>query len=90
MTAYDEIAEVEADVECRAWLIKVLVAKEEIVTFVSSRLLGRPQGVFEEYLKGSYNFCISVGFRQWQTERHHPVSKTKSHIHRPTRGESQE
>lgn len=34
MTAYDEVAELEADDECRAWLAKVLSAKEEIVAFV--------------------------------------------------------
>jgi hypothetical protein len=62
MTAYDEIAEVEADNECRAWLIKVLGAKEEIVAFVSSRHPRRPEGEFDGYLKGSFNFCISVRF----------------------------
>jgi aminoglycoside phosphotransferase (APT) family kinase protein len=62
MTAYDEIAEVEADDECRAWLIKAIGAKEEIVAFVSSRRPGCPQGEFDGYLKGSFNFCISVRF----------------------------
>ncbi|KAF2474404.1 phosphotransferase enzyme family protein-like protein [Lindgomyces ingoldianus] len=62
MTAYDEIAEVEADDECRAWLVKVLSAKEEIVAFVSSRRPGCPEGEFDGYLRGSFNFCISVRF----------------------------
>jgi hypothetical protein len=62
MTAYDEIAEVEADDECRAWLTTALTAKEEVVAFVSSRFPGRTQGIFEGYLRGSYNFCISVSF----------------------------
>jgi hypothetical protein len=62
MTAYDGITEVEADDECRAWLIKVLAAKEEIVSFMSGSLPGCPQGVFEECLKCSYNFCMSVSF----------------------------
>ncbi|KAF2845583.1 phosphotransferase enzyme family protein-like protein [Plenodomus tracheiphilus IPT5] len=62
MTAYDEIAEAEADGECKAWLIKVLGAKEEIVAFVSSRRPGCPEGEFDEYLRGSFNFCISVKF----------------------------
>ncbi|KAF1911345.1 putative altered inheritance of mitochondria protein 9, mitochondrial, partial [Ampelomyces quisqualis] len=62
MTAYDEIAEVEADDECRAWLTKVLGAKEEIVAFVSNRRPGSPVGEFDRYLKGSFNFCISVCF----------------------------
>ncbi|KAH7361277.1 putative altered inheritance of mitochondria protein 9, mitochondrial, partial [Pyrenochaeta sp. MPI-SDFR-AT-0127] len=62
MTAYDEIAEVEADDECRAWLIKVLGAKVEILSFVSNRRPGCPEGEFDGYLKGSFNFCIAVRF----------------------------
>jgi hypothetical protein len=62
MTAYDEIAEIEADDECRAWLTTALASKEEIVAFVSSRLPDRSGGEFEGYLRGSYNFCISVSF----------------------------
>jgi aminoglycoside phosphotransferase (APT) family kinase protein len=62
MTAYDEIAEVEADDECRAWLIHALSAKEEIVAFVASRRPGSPEGEFDGYLKGSFNFCVSVRF----------------------------
>lgn len=62
MTAYDELAQVEADDECRAWLIKFVGAKEEIVAFVSSRRPGCPQGEFDGYLKGSFNICISVRF----------------------------
>ncbi|KAF2245355.1 phosphotransferase enzyme family protein-like protein [Trematosphaeria pertusa] len=62
MTAYDEIAEAEANEECRAWLLKVLGAKEEIVAFVSSRRPGCPKGEFDGYLTGSFNFCISVCF----------------------------
>ncbi|KAF1841117.1 phosphotransferase enzyme family protein-like protein [Cucurbitaria berberidis CBS 394.84] len=62
MTAYDEIAEVEADNECRAWLVKALSAKDEIVAFVSSRRTGCPEGEFNGYLRGSFNFCISVRF----------------------------
>jgi aminoglycoside phosphotransferase (APT) family kinase protein len=62
MTAYDEIAEVEADNECRAWLTKALRAKEEIVAFVSSRRPGCPEGEFDGYLRGSFNFCVSVRF----------------------------
>jgi aminoglycoside phosphotransferase (APT) family kinase protein len=62
MTAYDEIAEIEADDECRAWLTTALASKEEIVAFVSSHLPDRSGGEFEGYLRGSYNFCISVSF----------------------------
>ncbi|KAL6712649.1 hypothetical protein ACN47E_000526 [Coniothyrium glycines] len=64
MTAYDEIAEVEADDECRAWLRKAISAKEEIVAFVSSRRPGCPEGRFDGSLKGSFNFCISVRFNE--------------------------
>ncbi|KAF1347391.1 putative altered inheritance of mitochondria protein 9, mitochondrial [Lizonia empirigonia] len=62
MTAYDEIAEIEADNECRAWLVKALGAKEEIVAFVSSRRPECPEGEFDGYLKDSFNFCVSVRF----------------------------
>ncbi|KAH8706955.1 putative altered inheritance of mitochondria protein 9, mitochondrial [Phaeosphaeriaceae sp. PMI808] len=62
MTAYDEIAEVEANDEYRAWLVKTIGAKEEIVAFVSSRRQGHPKGEFDGYLQGSFNFCISVRF----------------------------
>ncbi|KAI8943305.1 hypothetical protein NX059_001325 [Plenodomus lindquistii] len=62
MTAYDELAEADADAECKAWLMNVLGAKEAIVAFVSSRCPGRHEGEFDEYLKGSFNFCVSVKF----------------------------
>lgn len=62
MTAYDEIAEAEADDECRAWLTKILGAKEEIIAFVSSRRSGCSMGEFNGYMRGSFNLCISVRF----------------------------
>jgi aminoglycoside phosphotransferase (APT) family kinase protein len=62
MTAYDELAEIDADDECRAWLRKALPAKEEIIAFVSSRRPGCPEGEFDGYLKGSFNFCVCVRF----------------------------
>lgn len=62
MTAYDEIAELNADNECRAWLRKVLDLKEEIVAFVASRRPGQPTGEYDGWNTGSFNFCISVKF----------------------------
>lgn len=62
MTAYDEIAEVEADDECRNWLRRAISAKEEIVAFVSSRRPGCPEGEFDGYLRGSFNFCVCIRF----------------------------
>jgi hypothetical protein len=38
MTVYDGIAEANGDDECRAWLRKVIDAKDEIVAFVDGRL----------------------------------------------------
>lgn len=63
MTAYDEIAELEADDECRVWLRQVIATREEIISFVASRRPGRPKGEFSGYLKGSFNFCICVSFQ---------------------------
>src|SRR6266480_888204 len=62
MTAYDKIAEADADDECRAWLRKVIDAKHEIVTFVADRLNGGEAGKFIGYLKGSFNLCLHIGF----------------------------
>jgi aminoglycoside phosphotransferase (APT) family kinase protein len=61
MTPYDEIAEADADEECRIWIRQMIDAKADIVAFVSSHL-GRPEGEFEEWLKGSYNLCASIRF----------------------------
>jgi aminoglycoside phosphotransferase (APT) family kinase protein len=62
MTPYDEIAEADADDECRAFVRKINDAKQEIVAFVSSRRPGCPHGEFDEFMKGSYNLCVSVRF----------------------------
>jgi hypothetical protein len=40
MTVYDGIAEANGDDECRAWLRKVIDAKDEIVAFVNGRWMG--------------------------------------------------
>jgi len=62
MTPYDELAEANADEECMRWLGDFLDAKEEIVSFVASRRPGQAKGEFDGYLKGSFNFCVSVKF----------------------------
>lgn len=62
MTVFDELAETDGDIECKAWLSKVIDAKQEIVAFVASRRQGKPAGEFDSYLKGSFNLSIVVRF----------------------------
>jgi len=62
MTVYDGIAEANGDDECRAWLRKVIDAKDEIVAFVNGRLDGGGAGEFIGFLKGSFNLSLRIGF----------------------------
>jgi hypothetical protein len=62
MTVYDRIAEANGDDECRAWLRKVIEAKDEIVAFVDGRLDGGRTGKFIGFLKGSFNLSLRIGF----------------------------
>jgi hypothetical protein len=62
MTVYDRIAEANGDDECRAWLRKVINAKDEIVAFVNSRLDRGGAGEFISFLKGSFNLSLCIGF----------------------------
>jgi hypothetical protein len=62
MTVYDELAEANGDDECRAWLRKVIDAKDEIVAFVDDRLDGGGAGEFIGFLKGSFNLSLRIGF----------------------------
>jgi Phosphotransferase enzyme family len=62
MTVYDGIAEANGDDECRAWLRKVIDAKDEIVAFVDGRLDGDGAGEFIGFLKGSFNLSLRIGF----------------------------
>ncbi|KAF2757169.1 phosphotransferase enzyme family protein-like protein [Pseudovirgaria hyperparasitica] len=62
MTGFDELAETDGDDEFKAWLSKLLDAKQEIVAFVASRRPGRAVGVFDGYLKGSFNLSLVVRF----------------------------
>jgi hypothetical protein len=60
MTVFDELAETDGDEEFQAWLSKLIDAKQEVVDFVSSCCPGHPIGVFDGYLKGSFNLNIIV------------------------------
>lgn len=62
MTAFDELAETDGDNEFKAWLSKVIDAKQEIVAFVASRRQGKPAGEFDGYLKGSFNLSLVIRF----------------------------
>ncbi|KAL6712090.1 hypothetical protein ACN47E_003133 [Coniothyrium glycines] len=62
MTVFDELAETDGDNEFKAWLSKVIDAKQEIVAFVASRRQGKPAGEFDCYLKGSFNLSLVVRF----------------------------
>ncbi|KAL2024490.1 hypothetical protein VTK56DRAFT_8301 [Thermocarpiscus australiensis] len=62
MTAYDAIAEADADDECRAWIRKLINAREEIVAFVDSRLGGQGAGRYLGFFKGSFNVSFHIGF----------------------------
>ncbi|KAK3295839.1 uncharacterized protein B0H64DRAFT_156204 [Chaetomium fimeti] len=62
MTAYDLIAEADADDECRLWVRKLINARDEVVAFVDSRLDGRGTGVYLGFFKGSFNLSFHIGF----------------------------
>lgn len=62
MTGFDEFAEADGDDELKAWLSKLLDAKQEIVAFVASQRQGKPKGDFDGYLKGSFNLSLIVKF----------------------------
>ncbi|EHK96912.1 putative Altered inheritance of mitochondria protein 9, mitochondrial [Glarea lozoyensis 74030] len=62
MTAYDEIAQLEGDNECRAWLTKVIATRKDIAAFVSSRRPGSAEGEFDRFMNGSFNFCVCIRF----------------------------
>lgn len=46
-----------------AWLMQAIGVKEDIVAFVANRRPGSPEGEFNGYLRGPFNFCISVRFQ---------------------------
>lgn len=62
MTPYDEVAEANSDDECRAWLQKLIEAKQDIISFVDRRLGGDGTGKFDCYYKGSFNASVCVKF----------------------------
>jgi hypothetical protein len=63
MTAYDEIAQANADDKCRAWIRQLLDAIDEVVAFVDARLDGKGTGEYLGFLKGSFNLSLHIGFR---------------------------
>ncbi|ORX98427.1 phosphotransferase enzyme family protein-like protein [Clohesyomyces aquaticus] len=62
MTVFGELAETDGDNEFKAWLSKLMDAKQEIVSFVSSRRQNQPTGEFAGYLKGSFNLSLVIKF----------------------------
>ena len=62
MTCYDKISQANADDECRAWIRKLIDARDEIVAFVDARLDGKGDGEYLGFLKGSFNLCYHIGF----------------------------
>jgi hypothetical protein len=59
MTVFDKLAETDVDNEFKAWLSKVIDAKQESVAFVASRRQGKPTGEFAGYLRGLFNLSSS-------------------------------
>lgn len=62
MTSYDNILQANADDECRAWIRKLLDAKEEVVSFVDTKLHGNGAGQYLGFVKGSFNLSFHIGF----------------------------
>ncbi|KAK0653643.1 hypothetical protein DIS24_g5919 [Lasiodiplodia hormozganensis] len=62
MTVFDEIAVASGDAEYHSWIKKVIAAKDEVVEFVARKRGGSGAGLFDGYLKGSFNLCICVKF----------------------------
>ena len=62
MTICDQMAEANADDECRVWVRRVIDAKPDIVAFVDQRLCGEGTGEFVGYLKGSFNLSLCIRF----------------------------
>ncbi|KAI1139199.1 hypothetical protein F5Y05DRAFT_381100 [Hypoxylon sp. FL0543] len=62
MTAYDNIVQANADDECRAWIRKLIEARDEVVAFVDARLDGKGTGEYLGFFKGSFNLSFHIGF----------------------------
>lgn len=62
MTAYDEVAQANADDECRTWIRRLIDARDEVVAFVDARLDGNGTGEYLGFLKGSFNISFHIGF----------------------------
>jgi hypothetical protein len=79
MTAYDKIALANADDECRAWIRKLINARDEIVAFVDARLDGKGTGEYLGFLKGSFNLSFHIGFGERRPGAFISFRKTGSH-----------
>lgn len=62
MTAYDEVAQANADDECRAWIRQLIAARDDVVAFVDARLDGKGTGKYLGFFKGSFNLSFHIGF----------------------------
>lgn len=62
MTVFDEIAETDGDNDFKAWLSRLIDAKQEIIVFVASQRQGKPAREFDNYLKGSFDLSLVVRF----------------------------
>ncbi|KAF4455101.1 Protein kinase-like domain protein [Fusarium austroafricanum] len=62
MTAYDEVAQANADDECRAWIHQLIAARDDVVAFVDARLDGKGTGEYLGFFKGSFNLSFHIGF----------------------------
>ncbi|KFH45410.1 hypothetical protein ACRE_037780 [Hapsidospora chrysogenum ATCC 11550] len=62
MTAYDEVAQANADDECRAWIRRLIAARDDVVAFVDARLDGKGTGKYLGFFKGSFNLSFHIGF----------------------------
>ncbi|KAK1763804.1 hypothetical protein QBC33DRAFT_596497 [Phialemonium atrogriseum] len=62
MTGYDKIVEADAEEECRAWIRRLIDAKDEVVAFVDARLNGGGAGTYKGFFKGSFNLSYHIDF----------------------------
>ncbi|EFY88801.1 hypothetical protein MAC_05236 [Metarhizium acridum CQMa 102] len=63
MTTCDNIAQANGDDECRAWVRKLIDARDEVVAFVDAQLDGKGAGEYLGFFKGSFNLSFHIGFR---------------------------
>lgn len=86
MTAYDEVAQANADDECRAWIRRLIAARDDVVAFVDARLDGKGTGKYLGFFKGSFNLSFHIGFGGQQRDVLIRFAKP-GHTHTPWRAE---